>query len=135
MLLGVEKTSASHQTLTLQIIGLQLALIIISAGVVYVMDTSQSGISVLWGGGCALLNVCLLKWRMRLGDDRSISENRHLILMYRSALERFFVVLGLLAFGMMRLDLAPLAILLGFVVGQAGLILVPLMRGMREISK
>lgn len=55
--------------------------------------------------------------------------------MYRSALERFFVVLGLLAFGMMRLDLAPLAILLGFVVGQAGLILVPLMRGMREISK
>lgn len=49
--------------------------------------------------------------------------------MYRSALERFFVVIGLLAFGMVRLKLQPSAIILGFVLGQALLMLVPLVRG------
>ena len=52
--------------------------------------------------------------------------------MYRSVLERFFVVMGLLAFGMLRLKLAPLAILLGFIAGQMVLILVPLIRGIAK---
>lgn len=112
-----------------QIVGLQLIFIIISASVVYFIDNPRSGISVIWGGFCALVNVCLLLWRMHTGR-LDIDANRQLRLMYRSVLERFFVVIGLLAFGMLRLKLAPLAILLGFVVGQAVLILVPLVRAL-----
>lgn len=105
----------------------------------YLVDNSQAGISVFWGGFCALVNVCLLLWRMRSGKNQNIDAGRHLRLLYRSALERFFVVIGLLAFGMLRLKFAPLAIMLGFVAGQAGLILVPLIRAVvksgRTINK
>jgi F0F1-type ATP synthase assembly protein I len=138
VLLGVEEKSATQQVLSLQIIGLQVVLIIISASVVYVIDSSQSGISVLWGGFCALMNMCLLIWRMRTGAGKKagqdIDANRHLRLMYRSALERFFVVMGLLAFGMLRLKLAPYAILLGFIVGQSVFILTHLIHGIRGKS-
>ena len=78
------------------------------------------------------MNVCLLIWRMRTGDGQDVDANRQLRLMYRSVLERFFVVMGLLAFGMLRLKLAPLAILLGFIAGQMVLILVPLIRGIAK---
>ena len=127
MLSGAEQKATSRKPTNLVVIGLQVVLTIIGASAVYFIDNPRSGISVVWGGFCALVNVCLLTRRMRAGNHLN-DANRQLRLMYRSALERFFVVMGLLAFGMLRLKLAPLAILLGFVVGQAVLILVPLVR-------
>ena len=129
---GAQEKSQAYQALSLQIIGLQVILTITGAVVAYFVANLQSGISVLWGGFCALVNVCLLIWRMRTGAGQDIDANRQLRLMYRSALERFFVVMGLLAFGMLRLKFAPLTILLGFIVGQTVLILVPLIRGIAK---
>lgn len=129
---GAQEKNQAYQALSLQIIGLQLIITITGAVVAYFVDNLLSGISVLWGGFCALVNVCLLVWRMRTGVGQDVDANRQLRLMYRSALERFFIVMGLLAFGMLRLKFAPLTILLGFIAGQAVLILVPLIRGIAK---
>jgi len=131
-LYGAQEKNQAYQALSLQIIGLQVILTITGAVVAYFVVNLQSGISVLWGGFCALVNVCLLIWRMRTDAGQDVDANRQLRLMYRSALERFFVVMGLLAFGMLRLKFAPLAILLGFIVGQTVLIMVPLIRGIAK---
>lgn len=48
--------------------------------------------------------------------------------MYRSSLERFFVVTSLIVVGMLKLKLAPLGVILGFLVGQVVLVIVPIMR-------
>ena len=116
-------------------VALQVTLIIISAGVTYLIDNPQSGISILWGEFCALVNVSLLSWRMSQGKHRDASAGRQLIWMYRSALERFFVVIGLLAFGMLRMHLPAGQVILGFVMGQAVLMLVPLVRGILNKSR
>lgn len=111
-------------------VGLQVLLIIISAGVTYLIDNPQSGVSILWGELCALVNVLLLSWRMMQRKHQDATAGRQLAWMYRSALERFFVVIGLLAFGMLRLHLSAGLVILGFVLGQVVLILVPLVRGL-----
>jgi F0F1-type ATP synthase assembly protein I len=127
-LLSGAKTETAGKKYGSAVIALQLIFITISAGVAYLTDNPQSGISIIWGGFCALMNMLLLIWRMRQ-YKQNIDANRHLRLMYRSALERFFVVIGLLAFGMLRLKLQPAAIILGFVLGQVAIVLVPLVRG------
>ena len=127
-MLSGAKTEAAGKKHGLAVITLQIIFIIISAGVAFLIDNPQSGISIIWGGFCALVNVLILIWRMRQ-YKQNIDANRHLRLIYRSALERFFVVIGLLAFGMFRLKLQPAAVILGFVLGQVAIVLVPLVRG------
>ncbi|NOT68966.1 MAG: ATP synthase subunit I [Methylophilaceae bacterium] len=118
-------------TLSTEVLVIQIVLIAIIAVATYLMS-GYNALSVAWGGLCSLVNVGLLKLRLHTDSDSSISASRHLGLMYRSALERFFVVMGLLAFGVLRMDLVPFAVLLGFMSGQVGLILAYLIFGMRE---
>lgn len=73
-----------------------------------------------------------MQWRLRSGGNLKLDAGVHLRLMYRSAIERFFVVIGLLAIGLVKIDLQPFAILLGFVAGQVGMILAYLIIGMRK---
>jgi hypothetical protein len=101
----------------------------LTAALAYFVSDSLYGISVFWGGVVALANSVLLLWRMRPELKPSVDPQRHLIKMYRSSLERFFVVTMLLAMGMVRL--IPLAVLLGFVVSQMALVVVPLIRGLK----
>lgn len=107
---------------------LQILVTLISAGVVSLVDNPNFGISILWGGMTALVNLVLLAWRMIYGDQPTYSAEQHLRLMYRSSLERFCVVASLLAVGMLKLKLAPLGVILGFLVGQVVLVAVPIMR-------
>lgn len=128
-LLSGAKTEIAAKNHGFIVIGLQLLLIIISAVVTYLTDNPQSGISITWGELCALVNASLLSWRMVQRKHQDVTAGRQLVWMYRSALERFFVVIGLLAFGMLRLQLPAGQVILGFVMGQAVLLLVPLVRG------
>jgi len=75
-------------------------------------------LGILWGGFCACLNVLLILWRMNNRNVPNMDASRQLRLMYRSVLERFFIVMGLIAFGMVKLHYTPLGIMLGFVSGQ-----------------
>ena len=126
LLAGTKENNPVYQVIKLQLIGLLLAVI-----AVYFVGNSLFGISVLWGGVTALANTVLLWCRMRPERNPTADPHRHLRMMYRSSLERFFVVAVLLVLGMMKLHLVPLAILLGFVAGQVALVVVPLIRGLK----
>ena len=76
-------------------------------------------LAVLFGGGVAVVNSSLLLWRWHQGvRDYHCDAGRHLRSFYRSSMERFFVVVILLAAGFVWLDDHPLALLAGFLVGQ-----------------
>jgi F0F1-type ATP synthase assembly protein I len=134
-LLSGAKTEIAGKNHSFIVIGLQVLLIIISAGVTYLIDNPRSGISIIWGEFCALMNASLLSWRMLQRKHQDATAGRQLAWIYRSVMERFFVVMGLLAIGILRLPLSDGPIILGFVMGQAVLMLVPLVRGILNKSR
>ena len=80
--------------------------------------------TVLYGGMAALANIGLLVWRWRQGRyDYHSDGQRHLRQFHRSSLERFFVVVLVLAAGRYGLKLQPLPMVLGFIVGQVAWII------------
>lgn len=79
--------------------------------------------AVLYGGVAALVNLSMLWWRWWSGRTPKHSDpGRHLRMLHRSSLERFFVVGVWLAVGFTMPGLEPLALLSGFVAGQVALI-------------
>lgn len=103
--------------------GAQAMLAIIGAGVCLALCGMAAAVAMLAGGAVALANTLLLAWRMRGDKDApSLNAQQHLRTFYRSSLERFFVVMLLLAVGMGPLALQPLPLLAGFVLGQLALI-------------
>jgi len=82
----------------------------------------QFAIAVLSGGGVSVLNGALLAWRMSRANQRTAHDaHLQLRLLYFYAIERFLVVVASLGLSMALLKL-PLAVLGGFVLGQAVLI-------------
>lgn len=79
----------------------------------------EIALAMLYGGGVAVANTALLFWRWHKGlQDFHCDAGKHVRSFYRSFMERFFVVLILLAAGFYWLGDRPLALLAGFVVGQ-----------------
>lgn len=84
--------------------------------------TPQLAIAVLIGGGVSVLNGAMMAWRMSRANQRSAHDaHLQLRLMYFYAAERFFLVVVSLGLAMAILKL-PLAVLGGFVLGQAALL-------------
>lgn len=112
-----------------QVLHLQLILLVLAGG----------GASALWGEAAAeaasygvliaLANTGLLMWRMRRGAQGEAMARRPLAGAYRSSLERFALVALLFALGMVWLGLQPLALTVGFALGQLGWLLAPLLHG------
>jgi len=102
----------------------QVLVTLVSAGIAYSMKAApQFAIAVLCGGGISVANGALLAWRMARSALQSAHDMHYqLRLMYFYAAERFLVVVVLLAMCMLVLKLSPLAIMGGFVMGQAALI-------------
>lgn len=78
---------------------------------------------LLYGGMVAMANAGLLAWRWHSGlRDYHCDGRKHLSSFHRSFMERYLVVVMLLAagfaFGLLEPGFQPLAILIGFVVGQ-----------------
>jgi len=100
----------------------QLMVSIIAGSVTLVVGaTPQIAMAVLIGGGVSVLNSTMMAWRMSRANQRT-SHDAHLQLrlMYFYAAERFILVVVSLGLAMAILKL-PLAVLGGFVVGQAAL--------------
>lgn len=121
---------AREKRLARQVVGLQAVTALITTGIVYSLNgTPQYAIAVLSGGLVSVLNGTLLAWRMSRAALHSAHEAHHsssahhqLRLMYFYAAERFLVVVVLLGLCMAALKLSPLAVLGGFVMGQAALL-------------
>ncbi|MDO8464859.1 MAG: ATP synthase subunit I [Gallionella sp.] len=121
---------AREKKLARQVVWLQAAITLTTAGIVYSLNGNmQYAIAVLSGGLVSVVNGTLLAWRMSRAALRSAPEahdssgaHHQLRLMYFYAAERFLVVVVLLGLCMAVLRLSPLALLGGFVVGQATLL-------------
>jgi len=102
----------------------QALVVLVAVGVAYSMkSTLQFAIAVLSGGGVSVLNGALLAWRMSGATLRPAHSAHHqLRLMYFYAAERFLAVTLSLGLCVTVLKLLPLAILGGFVAGQAALL-------------
>lgn len=120
-LLDVE---AEEKKIAHQVILLQLAVTLIGASIAYCIKSSpQIAIAVLSGGGVSIVNAALLAWRMSRAALHPAQEaHQQLRLMYFYAAERFLVVFVLLCICIAVLKLSSLALLGGFVMGQAVLL-------------
>jgi len=108
---------------------LQLLLIAATSVIFLMINGAFQAASVWCGGLIAMANVLLLEWR-RLGANRgrALSAGESLRLLYRSALERFVLVALLFALALATLQLAPVALITGFIVGQLALVFTELIK-------
>lgn len=112
---------AKERKIAHQVMLLQVLVTLLAAGIAYsTKDTPQLAIAVLGGGAISVVNSAMLAWRMVRAASHPAHEAHHqLRLMYFYATERFLVVVVLLCICMAVLKLSPLALLGGFVLGQA----------------
>ena len=102
---------------------LQLLLITATSVIFLMINGAFQAASVWCGGLIAMANVLLLEWRRRRADSGpALSAGESLRLLYRSAVERFVLVLLLFAVALGTLQLDPLALITGFIVGQLALV-------------
>lgn len=119
-----------EKRLARQVVGLQVVITLIATGIAYSLNGSlQFALAMLGGGLVSVLNGALLAWRMSRAVLHSAHEthspsgaHQQLRLMYFYAAERFLVVVALLGLCLVVLKLTPLAVLGGFVMGQAALL-------------
>lgn len=116
-LLDVE---AKEKKIARQVIVLQIAATLFGASIAYsIQGTPQFAIAVLSGGAISIVNAALIAWRMARSALHPAHEAHHqLRLLYFYAAERFLVVATLLCL-CLAMKLSPLALLGGFVIGQA----------------
>ena len=70
-----------------------------------------------------MTHTLLLEWRRGCADNgRALNGGESLRLLYRTALERFVLVVLLFALMLGVLQLDPLALIAGFIVGQLALV-------------
>jgi ATP synthase protein I len=102
----------------------ELVLVTVTSVVFFTLGDARQAGSVWFGGAIAAANLVLLEWRRRVADTGpALSAAASLRLLYRTALERFVLAATLFALGLGVLQLDPLALLTGFIVGQTALIL------------
>ncbi|MEO1766757.1 ATP synthase subunit I [Thiobacter aerophilum] len=112
-----------------QVLHLQLVLLVLVTGIAWQLEGPAAAEAAFWGVLIALANTGLLMWRMRRGEQGAAMACRPLAGAYRSSLERFALVALLLGLGLAGMGLEPLALTAGFVVGQLGWFIAPLLRG------
>lgn len=117
------KAEAQEKQQIRRVTWVQILVTLAAGGITYGLGaTPQFAIAVLSGGGVSVLNGALLAWRMSRANQRSAHDaHLQLRLLYFYAIERFLVVVASLGLSMALLKL-PLAVLGGFVLGQAVLI-------------
>ena len=107
-----------------QLITLQLVVVsAIAAGCLGYGATPQETMAVWCGGGISALNSWLIAWRMNRANNQALRNAQlQLRLLFFFAAERFLLVMLML--GLLRtVSHRPLAVLSGFVAGQAVMIL------------
>jgi len=94
---------------------------------------ADSAWSVLYGGAVSVANMVWLLWRLKrveqnspqqeLENESAQSARKTVVSLYMTAAERFVLVSALFVFGMVKLELEPLALIAGFIAGQLALLI------------
>ena len=102
-----------------KILGFQVVLALLGTGIGYLYGGLPVAQALLFGSAIACSNTLLLAWRMDQGKRTPHADaGRHVRAMYASAIERFAFVVIFFAVGLGVLQLLPLPLLLGFILGQ-----------------
>ena len=102
---------------------LQLLLLAVTSVLFFVIYGAFQAVSVWCGGLISMTNVLLLEWRRRQADSgRPLSAGESIRLLYRTAVERFVLIALMIAFALGVLQLEPVALITGFIAGQAALV-------------
>ena len=108
-----------------KLVVLQLLLLAATSSVFFIIDGGFRAGSVWCGGAIAIANGLFLEWRRHKADSgRALSAAESIRLLYRTALERWVLVVLLFVLGLGVLQLDPLAVLSGFIVGQLALVFI-----------
>ncbi len=105
--------------------------VILMVALIYaVLIDADSAAGAAFGGCIALANGWLLYWRYKRGAGHPHTDpGRHFRSFFASTMERLLMVAVLFAVGIGALQLAPLPLLLGFIAGQAALLIAGLRSG------
>ena len=116
-----------------QLITLQLVVVsAIAAGCLGYGATPQETMAVWCGGGISAFNSWLIAWRMNRANNQALRNAQlQLRLLFFFAAERFLLVMLMLGL-LMTVSHRPLAVLSGFVAGQAVMILARLYLQLRR---
>jgi len=122
-----------HQKAACKII-LQQGLIAITAtAITYFAYDAIAARGLLFGFAVAIANTVMIVWRMwRSEQAQHLDARKYLSMFYRSSIERLVIVAALLAAGLGPIGLAPLAVMVGFALGQLTLIVSQIMRGIKS---
>lgn len=120
----LKQSAAQEKQQTGRLIATQFSLICAMSILSYGFSVAPKICLALWsGGGISILNSCLLAWRMSRADKHApLDAQQQLRLLFFYAAERFLLVMLLLALAM-ALSRLPLAVIGGFVAGQAVMII------------
>jgi ATP synthase protein I len=101
-----------------KVLVIQAILILTVGGVFGSVSDAWGAIAAIFGGVIALLNTLLLIWRAHRTDKTdTLSAGENLGVFYLSALERFAMVAMMFLLGLGVIELLPLPMLTGFIVG------------------
>jgi ATP synthase protein I len=102
---------------------LQLLLLAVTSALFFIIYGVFQAVSAGCGGLIAMTSVLLLEWRRwRADSGRALSAGESIRLLYRTALERFVLIALLFALALGVLQLDPVALITGFIVGQMALV-------------
>lgn len=111
---------------------LQSAITVVGGALTYLVVTPPAAKSLVYGSCIALVSTLFLAWRFKQGEHReNLGAEWALRQAYRTAIERFVWAAVMLAVGFKLLNLAPIWMLAGFVVGQAAWLLLPIWMKLR----
>lgn len=111
----------------LRLASVQSAITIISTAVAYVFVNPLAAKSVAFGGCVVIVGTLFLAWRLVAGQHReALGAAWVLRHAYRTAIERFLLVMSLLVIGFKLLELTPSGLLAGFVLGQLAWLAAPI---------
>ncbi len=111
----------------------QATVTLVSAVLVFPYMGEGAVRALSYGGAVALTNTLLLSWRMRTGAQQpGRKPQQELFMLYRSSVERFFVVALLVAAGLGWMKLMPLPLLAGFALGQLALVISTIISGIEK---
>jgi F0F1-type ATP synthase assembly protein I len=107
-----------------RLIWIQGVILVIAAYITYTVADLSAVKSIVYGNLVVLISALFLAWRY--GQKQQADAVGVLKLAYKTAIERFVGAIFLLVIGFKLLELAPLWLLMGFVIGQVVWLFAPI---------
>ncbi len=117
----------AYRRMLYKMVGIQGMLISILAAGAYLIWGMEHSADLFYGGAVTIVTTLYSGWRFKLDTER-VDENPSAMMagLYKGTLLRFLMVIALLVLGFRVFQLDPAAVILGFVVTQAGYFFGPL---------